>query len=163
MKSRLHKTNAARILDELGLPYELASYEVDEENLSAVHAAASVGENIEQVYKTLVLKGDKTGFFVCVIPGGKELDLKAAARASGNKSCEMLHVKELMPVTGYIRGGCSPLGMKKHFPTFVDQDCLRWDFIYVSAGKRGLQLKIKPQDLLKAAAAQAAALAQQNA
>ncbi len=163
MKDRLHKTNAARILDELALPYELASYEVDEENLSAVHAAASVGENIEQVYKTLVLKGDKTGFFVCVIPGGKELDLKAAARASGNKSCEMLHVKDLMPVTGYIRGGCSPLGMKKHFPTFVEQSCLNWGFIYVSAGKRGLQLKIKPQDLLKAAAAQAAVLVRQNA
>ena len=158
MKSRLHKTNAARILDELGLPYELARYEVDEENLSAVHAAASVGDNIEQVYKTLVLKGDKTGFFVCVIPGGKELDLKAAARVSGNKSCEMLHVKDLMPVTGYIRGGCSPLGMKKHFPTFIDRDCLLWDFIYVSAGKRGLQLKIKPQDLLAAAAAQTAEL-----
>ena len=162
MKDKLHKTNAARILDELGLSYELLSYEVDEENLSAVHAAASVGENIDQVYKTLVLKGDKTGFFVCVIPGGKELDLKAAARASGNKSCEMLHVKDLMPVTGYIRGGCSPLGMKKHFPTFVEQSCLNWDFIYVSAGKRGLQLKIKPQDLLKAAAAQAAVLVRQN-
>ncbi len=162
MKDKLHKTNAARILDELGLPYELAAYEVDENNLSAVHAAASVGENIDQVYKTLVLKGDKTGFFVCVIPGGKELDLKAAARASGNKSCEMLHVKDLMPVTGYIRGGCSPLGMKKHFPTFVEQSCLKWDFIYVSAGKRGLQLKIKPQDLLKAAAAQAAVLVRQN-
>ena len=163
MKDKLHKTNAARILDELGLPYELAAYEVDENNLSAVHAAASVGENIDQVYKTLVLKGDKTGFFVCVIPGGKELDLKAAARASGNKSCEMLHVKDLMPVTGYIRGGCSPLGMKKHFPTFVEQACLNWDFIYVSAGKRGLQLKIKPQDLLKAAAAQTAVLVRQNA
>ena len=158
MKRRAISEYAARILDELGLPYELASYEVDEENLSAVHAAASVGENIEQVYKTLVLKGDKTRFFVCVIPGGKELDLKAAARASGNKSCEMLHVKELMPVTGYIRGGCSPLGMKKHFPTFIDRDCLLWDFIYVSAGKRGLQLKIKPQDLLAAAAAQTAEL-----
>lgn len=158
MKSRLHKTNAARILDELGLPYELASYEVDEENLSAVHAAASVGENIEQVYKTLVLKGDKTGFFVCVIPGGKELDLKAAARASGNKSCEMLHVKELMPVTGYIRGGCSPLGMKKEFPTYIHEDCLLWDFIYVSAGKRGLQIKINPQDLLRASSAGTAPL-----
>lgn len=158
MKSRLHKTNAARILDELGLPYELTSYEVDEENLSAVHAAASVGENIEQVYKTLVLKGDKTGFFVCVIPGGKELDLKAAARASGNKSCEMLHVKELMPVTGYIRGGCSPLGMKKEFPTYIHEDCLLWDFIYVSAGKRGLQIKINPQDLLRASSAGTAPL-----
>lgn len=158
MKSRLHKTNAARILDELGLPYELASYEVDEENLSAVHAAASVGENIEQVYKTLVLKGDKTGFFVCVIPGGKELDLKAAARASGNKSCDMLHVKDLMPVTGYIRGGCSPLGMKKEFPTYIHEDCLLWDFIYVSAGKRGLQIKINPQDLLRASSAGTAPL-----
>lgn len=158
MKDRIHKTNAARILDELGLPYELASYEVDEENLSAVHAAASVGENIEQVYKTLVLKGDKTGFFVCVIPGGKELDLKAAARASGNKSCEMLHVKELMPVTGYIRGGCSPLGMKKEFPTYIHEDCLLWDFIYVSAGKRGLQIKINPQDLLRASSAGTAPL-----
>lgn len=158
MKSRLHKTNAARILDELGLPYELTSYEVDEENLSAVHAAASVGENIEQVYKTLVLKGDKTGFFVCVIPGGKELDLKAAARASGNKSCDMLHVKDLMPVTGYIRGGCSPLGMKKEFPTYIHEDCLLWDFIYVSAGKRGLQIKINPQDLLRASSAGTAPL-----
>lgn len=158
MKDRIHKTNAARILDELGLPYELACYEVDEENLSAVHAAASVGENIEQVYKTLVLKGDKTGFFVCVIPGGKELDLKAAARASGNKSCEMLHVKELMPVTGYIRGGCSPLGMKKEFPTYIHEDCLLWDFIYVSAGKRGLQIKINPQDLLRASSAGTAPL-----
>ena len=158
MKDRIHKTNAARILDELGLPYELASYEVDEENLSAIHAAASVGENIEQVYKTLVLKGDKTGFFVCVIPGGKELDLKAAARASGNKSCEMLHVKELMPVTGYIRGGCSPLGMKKEFPTYIHEDCLLWDFIYVSAGKRGLQIKINPQDLLRASSAGTAPL-----
>lgn len=158
MKDRIHKTNAARILDELGLPYELASYEVDEENLSAVHAAASVGENIEQVYKTLVLKGDKTGFFVCVIPGGKELDLKAAARASGNKSCDMLHVKDLMPVTGYIRGGCSPLGMKKEFPTYIHEDCLLWDFIYVSAGKRGLQIKINPQDLLRASSAGTAPL-----
>lgn len=158
MKDRIHKTNAARILDELGLPYELASYEVDEENLSAIHAAASVGENIEQVYKTLVLKGDKTGFFVCVIPGGKELDLKAAARASGNKSCEMLHVKDLMPVTGYIRGGCSPLGMKKEFPTYIHEDCLLWDFIYVSAGKRGLQIKINPQDLLRASSAGTAPL-----
>lgn len=158
MKDRIHKTNAARILDELGLPYELASYEVDEENLSAVHAAASVGENIDQVYKTLVLKGDKTGFFVCVIPGGKELDLKAAARASGNKSCDMLHVKDLMPVTGYIRGGCSPLGMKKEFPTYIHEDCLLWDFIYVSAGKRGLQIKINPQDLLRASSAGTAPL-----
>lgn len=158
MKDKIHKTNAARHLDEMGIAYELIPYEVDEENLNAQHVAASLGQNLEQVYKTLVLKGDKTGFFVCVIPGAAELDLKAAARASGNKSCEMLHVKDLMPVTGYIRGGCSPLGMKKHFPTYIHEDCILWDFIYVSAGKRGLQLKINPQDLLRATQAQTAAL-----
>ena len=158
MKDKIHKTNAARHLDELGINYELISYDVDEADLSAVHVAQSVGENIEQVYKTLVLKGDKTGFFVCVIPGAAELDLKAAARVSGNKSCEMLHVKDLMPVTGYIRGGCSPLGMKKEFPTYIHEDCLLWDFIYVSAGKRGLQIKINPQDLLRASSAGTAPL-----
>lgn len=154
MKNAIHKTNAARRLDELAIPYELLPYEADEENLSAAHVAQTLGQNLEQVYKTLVLRGDKTGFFVCVIPGGAELDMKAAARASGNKSCEMLHVKELIPVTGYMRGGCSPLGMKKHFPTFVHEDCVLWDFIYVSAGLRGLQLKIAPADLLQAAQAQ---------
>lgn len=153
MKEKIHKTNAARFLDELGIPYELISYPVDEENLSAVHVAQSLGQNIDQVYKTLVLRGDKTGFFVCVIPGGAELNMKSAARASGNKSCEMLHVKELFPVTGYIRGGCSPLGMKKHFPTFIHEDCILWDCIYISAGLRGLQIKINPEDLLRAAAA----------
>lgn len=158
MKDKIHKTNAARQLDDLHIAYELVTYDVDEADLSAVHVAQSVGENIEQVYKTLVLKGDKTGFFVCVIPGAAELDLKAAARVSGNKSCEMLHVKDLMPVTGYIRGGCSPLGMKKEFPTYIHEDCLLWDFIYVSAGKRGLQIKINPQDLLRASSAGTAPL-----
>ncbi len=158
MKNKIHKTNAARQLDEQNVPYELIPYEVDESDLSAVHVANALGEHIDQVYKTLVLRGDKTGFFVCVIPGGAELDMKAAARASGNKSCEMLHVKELMPVTGYIRGGCSPLGMKKHFPTFIHEDCILWDFIYISAGLRGLQIKISPQDLLKAVPAQEAPL-----
>lgn len=158
MKDKIHKTNAARQLDDLHIAYELVAYDVDEADLSAVHVAQSVGENIEQVYKTLVLKGDKTGFFVCVIPGAAELDLKAAARVSGNKSCEMLHVKDLMPVTGYIRGGCSPLGMKKEFPTYIHEDCLLWDFIYVSAGKRGLQIKINPQDLLRASSAGTAPL-----
>lgn len=153
MKSKLHKTNAARQLDDLGISYELIAYPVDEEDLSAVHVAQSLGQNIEQVYKTLVLRGDKTGLFVCVIPGGAELDMKAAARASGNKSCEMLHVKELLPATGYIRGGCSPLGMKKHFPTFLHEDCILWDYIYVSAGLRGLQIKLSPDDLLTAAKA----------
>ena len=158
MKNKLHKTNAARHLDELHMPYELISYPVDEENLSAVHVAQSLGQNIDQVYKTLVLRGDKTGFFVCVIPGAAELDMKGAARASGNKSCEMLHVKELVPVTGYMRGGCSPLGMKKPFPTFIHEDCILWNFIYVSAGLRGLQIKINPNDLLRAVPAVAVPL-----
>ncbi len=158
MKEKVHKTNAARRLDELNIPYELIPYPVDETDLSAVHVAAALGENIDQVYKTLVLRGDKTGLFVCVIPGAAELDLKAAARASGNKSCEMLHVKELLPATGYIRGGCSPLGMKKHFPTFFHEDCVLWDCIYISAGVRGLQIKINPERLLAAAQAQTACL-----
>ena len=153
MKEKIHKTNAARQLDELNIPYELIPYQVDEEDLSAAHVANSLGENIDQVYKTLVLRGDKTGLFVCVIPGAAELDLKAAARASGNKSCEMLHVKELFALTGYIRGGCSPLGMKKHFPTFIHEDCILWDYIYISAGIRGLQIKMSPNDLVKAAGA----------
>lgn len=158
MKDKIHKTNAARQLDELDIAYELIPYQADEEDLSAVHVAQTLGQNIEQVYKTLVLRGDKTGFFVCVIPGAAELDLKLAAKASGNKSCEMLAVKELMPVTGYVRGGCSPLGMKKQFPAFIHEDCILWDFIYVSAGRRGLQIKINPQDLLMAAQAQTAPL-----
>ncbi|MGM9773948.1 MAG: aminoacyl-tRNA deacylase, partial [Candidatus Egerieousia sp.] len=99
--------------------------------------------------KTLVLKGDKTGFFVCVIPGDKEVNLKLAAKVSGNKSCDLIHVKELLPITGYIRGGCSPIGMKKPFPTFIHETCLEYSYIFVSAGMRGLQLKINPDDLVK--------------
>jgi Cys-tRNA(Pro)/Cys-tRNA(Cys) deacylase len=142
------KTNAARLLDAAGIKYELVPYEVDEENLAADHVAGQLGENIEQVFKTLVLRGDRNGFFVCVIPGNFEVDLKLAAKLSGNKNCEMLHVKELLPTTGYIRGGCSPIGMKKKFPTFIHESCLLYDYIYVSAGVRGLQLKIAPQDLI---------------
>ena len=142
------KTNAARLLDAAGIDYELVPYEVDESNLAAEHVAQLLGEDIEQVFKTLVLRGDRTGFFVCVIPGNFEVDLKVAAQISGNKNCEMLHVKELLPTTGYIRGGCSPIGMKKPFPTFVHESALLYDYIYVSAGVRGLQLKISPQTLI---------------
>lgn len=149
--TKINKTNAARLLDKMGLKYELIPYAVDEENLAADHVAAELGEKIEQVFKTLVLRGDKTGIFVCVIPGDKEVNLKAAAKVSGNKSAAMLHVKELLPTTGYIRGGCSPIGMKKHFPTFLHNSCLSYDYIYVSAGIRGLQIKIAPDDLIKAA------------
>ena len=103
--------------------YELVPYEVDENDLSCIHVAASLGENIEQVFKTLVLHGDKSGYFVCVIPGEHEVDLKMAAKVSGNKKCDLIPMKELLPLTGYIRGGCSPIGMKKHFPTYIHHTC----------------------------------------
>ena len=144
----ISKTNAARLLDAAGIAYELVPYAVDENNLAADHVAEQLGEDIEQVFKTLVLRGDRNGFFVCVIPGNFEVDLKVAAQISGNKNCEMLHVKELLPTTGYIRGGCSPIGMKKPFPTFIHESALLYDYIYVSAGVRGLQLKIDPQALI---------------
>ena len=113
-----------------------------------MHVAASLGENIDQVFKTLVLHGDKTGYFVCVIPGDKEVNLKLAAKVSGNKSCDMIPIKELLSVTGYIRGACSPVGMKKHFPTYIHETCLEFPYIYVSAGQRGLQIKIDPKELI---------------
>lgn len=144
----LQKTNVARLLDAAGIDYELIPYEYSEDDLSAQHVAAELAEDIDLVFKTLVLKGDKTGHFVCVIPGDFEVDLKVAARISGNKSCEMIHVKDLLPVTGYIRGGCSPIGMKKPFPTFIHESCTLYDYIYVSAGIRGLQLKISPAALI---------------
>jgi Cys-tRNA(Pro)/Cys-tRNA(Cys) deacylase len=144
----IDKTNAARLLDKAKIKYQLIAYEVDENDLSAVHVASQLNEAVEQVFKTLVLKGDKTGYFVCIIPGAEELDLKKAAKLSGNKSCEMIPMKELLAITGYIRGACSPIGMKKHFPTFIHESCLTFDKIYVSAGKRGLQLHLSPQDLI---------------
>ena len=144
---KINKTNAARLLDKAKISYELIPYEVDENDLSAVHVAASLGENIDQVFKTLVLHGDKTGYFVCVIPGDKEVNL--AAKVSGNKSCDMIPMKELLSVTGYIRGACSPVGMKKHFPTYIHETCLEFPYIYVSAGVRGLQIKIAPEDLIR--------------
>ena len=145
----IQKTNAARLLDAAGIAYSLVEYAVDEEHLEASHVAAELGEDIDRVFKTLVLRGDKSGPFVCVIPGSLEVDLKVAARISGNKNCEMLHLKELLPLTGYIRGGCSPIGMKKQFPTFIHESALLYDTIYVSAGVRGLQLCIAPQDLIQ--------------
>ena len=148
MSKETAKTNAARLLDAAGIAYELVPYSFTEEDLSAQHVAAELGEDIDQVFKTLVLRGARNGCFVCVIPGDFEVDLKVAARISGNKSCEMLHLRELLPTTGYIRGGCSPIGMKKAFPTFIHESALLYDSIYISAGVRGLQLKIDPQDLI---------------
>jgi Cys-tRNA(Pro)/Cys-tRNA(Cys) deacylase len=142
------KTNAARILDKQGINYELLAYEVDETDLSATSVAEKIGQNIEQIFKTLVLRGDKTGIFVCVIPGGEELDLKKAAQSSRNKNAAMVAVKEIQELTGYIRGGCSPIGMKKKYPTYIDESCILYDFIFVSAGMRGLQFKIVPNDLI---------------
>ena len=158
MKEKIAKTNVARLLDKAKIAYELIPYEVDENDLSAVHVAASLGENIEQVFKTLVLHGDKSGYFVCVIPGEHEVDLKMAAKVSGNKKCDLIPMKELLPLTGYIRGGCSPIGMKKHFPTYIHHTAGQFDhiyvsaafpYIYISAGIRGLQIKIAADDLIK--------------
>ena len=146
---KINKTNAARLLDKAKIAYELIPYEVDENDLSAIHVADSLGENIEQVFKTLVLHGDKNGHFVCVIPGEHEVDLKLAAKASGNKTCDLIPMKELLPLTGYIRGGCTPIGMKKPFPTYIHESCLNYPYIYISAGQRGLQLKLDPNDLIK--------------
>ena len=141
------KTNAVRLLEKAKLHFETVPYQVDENNLAATHVAEQLGEDIAQVFKTLVLHGERTGHFVCVIPGDKEVDLKKAAKAVGAKKAEMIAMKDLLPTTGYIRGGCSPIGMKKPFPTFFDSTALDFDFIYVSAGVRGLQIKINPNDL----------------
>ena len=145
----INKTNAARLLDRAKIQYELVPYVVDENNLAANHIAEQLGEDIRQVFKTLVLHGDRTGYFVCVVPGNAEVDLKKAAKASGNKKCDLIPMKELLPLTGYIRGGCSPIGMKKHFPTYIHSTCMDFPFIYVSAGQRGLQIKLAPQDLIR--------------
>ena len=143
----LQKTNAARLLDAAGISYTLVPYEVDEEHLEASHVAEQLGEDLDRVFKTLVLRGDKNGLFVCVVPGSMEVDLKVAARISGNKSCAMIHVKELLPLTGYIRGGCSPIGMKKKYPTWIDETAVLSDRIYVSAGMRGQQIILEPEAL----------------
>jgi len=147
---KLKKTNAARILDGLGIGYEIKTYEVDEDDLSAVHVAQVSGLDIKTIFKTLVARGDKTGIIMAVIGGGDELDLKALAKASGNKSVEMIALKELLPLTGYVRGGCSPLGAKKNYPVYLDSRALTLEKISISAGLRGMQIILSPQDLIKA-------------
>ena len=148
IKVIMKKTNAVRILDRLKIHYELVEYLADESDLSAIHLAETAGIPIEQVYKTLVLEGDKNGYFVCIIPGGEEIDLKKAAVASANKKVAMIKMKELEPLTGYIRGGCSPLGMKKPLPIFIDESAFNNELIYISAGVRGMQMKLSPTDLM---------------
>lgn len=148
--SKIKKTNAARILDKLKIPYEIKTYEVDENDLSAVHVAETAGLDIETVFKTLVTRGDKTGILMAVIGGADEINLKNLAKASGNKSVEMTALKELLPLTGYIRGGCSPLGAKKDYPVYLDSKALTHEKISISAGQRGMQIILSPQDLVKA-------------
>jgi Cys-tRNA(Pro)/Cys-tRNA(Cys) deacylase len=148
MAKKIEKTNAARLLDKAKISYNLIPYEFDENDLAAQHVADSLGQDIAKVFKTLVLHGDKTGYIVCVIPGDKEVDLKGLAKVSGNKKVEMIPMKDLLSVTGYIRGGCSPIGMKKRFPTFFHSSATEHDIIYVSAGVRGLQVEINPKDLI---------------
>ena len=143
------KTNVMRLLDAAGIAYEAGEYEVDESDLSGSHAADMMGADHDSMFKTLVLKGEKTGYLVCCIPVDEELDLKKTAKAAGDKKVEMIHMKELLPLTGYIRGGCSPIGMKKHFPTYIHETCRQFPYIYVSAGVRGLQIKLAPGDLIR--------------
>ena len=143
------KTNAMRMLDAAKIPYEVLEYRVDEDDLSGVHIAEELGFPPERMFKTLVAKGDKTGPVVFCIPVAEEIDLRPAAALTGNKKIEMVHVKDLLGLTGYIRGGCSPIGMKKKYPTFIDETCILFDEIAVSAGVRGEQVILNPQDLVQ--------------
>lgn len=160
-KNKIEKTNVARLLDRAGIAYELIPYRVDESDLAATHVAAELGEDIARVFKTLVLTSGPRQYLVCVIPGDHEVDLKKAARAAGAKKVEIIPMKELLPLTGYIRGGCSPIGMKKPFDTFIHNTATEFDTIYVSAGRRGLQLKIDPRQLIAFTGAEVADLTKQ--
>lgn len=144
---KTNKTNVMRLLETAGIEFRTMEYEVDENDLSGVHVANALGQPVEQVFKTLVLKGEKTGYLVCCIPVAEELDLKKVAKAAKDKKVELLPMKELLPLTGYIRGGCSPVGMKKKFPTFFDETAVLFDEIAVSAGIRGAQVILNPEDL----------------
>ncbi len=143
----MNKTNAIRILESKNILFEVKEYEVDENDLSGETVAEKIGVNPEEVFKTLVVKGDKNGYCVFCIPVNFELNLKKAAKASDNKSVDLIKVKELFPLTGYIRGGCSPIGMKKLFPTYIDETAQLFEKIYISAGIRGMQIHINPDDL----------------
>lgn len=147
--AKTEKTNAARLLDRAKIPYRLVPYTVDENNLAADHIAEELGEDINRVFKTLVLEGDREPrHFVCVVPGNMEVDLKKAAKAAGVKKADLIPMKELLPLTGYIRGGCTSIGMKKRFPTFFHTTALDFETIFVSAGQRGLQFEIDPRQLI---------------
>ncbi len=149
------KTNAVRIMENENIAFELLEYEAVESDLSAENAALKTNVPEEQTFKTLCARGDKTGVMMVCVPAGRELDLKKLAGASGNKSAELVHLKEVLPLTGYIRGGCSPLGTKKKYPVFIDETALLFDYITVNAGLRGLLFKLCPQDLIKVTEASA--------
>lgn len=145
----MNKTNAIRILERNNIKFNVIEYPVDEADLSAVHVAKSIGQDIDRVFKTLVIEGDKTSFIVACIPGAEEVNLKKLANISGNKKCAMIPMKNIFDITGYIRGGCSPIGMKKQFLTFLDETATLFDKIYISAGVRGMQIEISTDHLIK--------------
>ena len=145
----MKKTNAMRILDSKKIDYRVMEYEVNEDDLGAIAVAAKTGVDLDIIFKTLVLKGDKTGYIVACIGGAYEIDLKALAKASKNKKVEMILVKDIEKLTGYIRGGCSPLGMKKSFPTYIDISAKEYEKIVISGGKRGVQVELDPKDLIE--------------
>lgn len=148
-KKKVIKTNAVRMVEQAKIPYVIHDYDVDTAHLDALHAADGMGIPVEEVYKTIVLTGDRTGHLVACIAAHKELDLKQVAKISGNKRVELLSLDQLEPLTGYVRGGCSPIGMKKKFPTFIEESAMHHKTIRISAGKRGLQMELAPKDLQK--------------
>lgn len=154
----MEKTNVMRLLEAAGIPFEPAEYPVDETDLSARHAAELLGIDPERVFKTIVLRGERRGPFVCVVPGPWDVDLKKAARAAGDKAATALPLRDLEPLTGYLRGGCSPIGMKKKLPTYIDETAQLFGLISVSAGRRGIQVILSPEDLAQAAGAEFADL-----
>ena len=148
-KKKVIKTNAVRMVEQAKIPYVIHEYDVDTAHLDALHAADGMGIPVEEVYKTIVLTGDRTGHLVACIAAHKELDLKQVAKISGNKRVELLSLDQLEPLTGYVRGGCSPIGMKKKFPTFIEESAMHHKTIRISAGKRGLQMELAPKNLQK--------------
>ena len=159
---KINKTNAARLLDRLNITYEMHKVEVSEDDLSAVTVAKLLNQDPAQVFKTLVCRGDKTGIIMACIPADQELNLKALAQASGNKNVAMVHLKEVFPLTGYIRGGCSPLAAKKNYPVYIDETAILYEQIFVSAGLRGVQLELNPEDLARATEASFFAITSQT-
>lgn len=148
-KQKVTKTNAVRLLEQQKIHYNLIEYTIDDNQVDGVTVAQKVGHPVTHVFKTLVATAGTGKFFVFVIPVSEELNLKACAKVAGEKKIEMLHVKDLLPTTGYIRGGCSPVGMKKLFPTFIDESASELDYILVSAGKIGMQIQLYPNDLIR--------------